>query len=84
MKKLHVFIVVYLVLFQLLAFASKPFRFALFTDTHISTINPIPTEDLRNAVADVNSLQNVDFVLVDGDVSNLGDTTSLLEAKRLL
>ncbi|HEY6914717.1 MAG TPA: metallophosphoesterase, partial [Paludibacter sp.] len=80
----HVFIVVYLVLFQLVAFASKPFRFALFTDTHISTTNPIPTEDLRNAITDVNSLQNIDFVLVDGDVSNSGDTTSLIEAKRLL
>jgi 3',5'-cyclic AMP phosphodiesterase CpdA len=84
MRKLHVFIVVYLVLFQLAAVASDPFRFALFTDTHISTTNPIPTEDLYNAIADVNALPNIDFVLVDGDISNLGDTTSLKEAKRLL
>jgi len=84
MRKLHVFIVVYLVFFQLIAFASKPFRFALFTDTHISTSNPIPSEDLRNAITEVNTLQNIDFVLVDGDIANLGDTASLKEAKRLL
>lgn len=84
MKKLHVFIVVYLVLFQLVSFASKPFRFALFTDTHISTSNPIATEDLRNAVDDANALQDIDFVLVSGDVTHSGDTTSLKEAKRLL
>ena len=84
MKKLQVFIVIYLILFQLAAVASDPFRFALFTDTHISISNPTAAEDLRNAIGEVNALQNIDFVLVDGDISNSGDTASLEEAKRLL
>lgn len=84
MKKLHIFIVVYLVLFQLVAFAGEPFRFALFTDTHISLTKSVNSEDLRNAIADVNSLQNIDFVIVSGDVTDLGDTASLKVAKHLL
>ena len=70
--------------FVFAAFAAKPFRFALFSDTHISSINPQPSEDLQNAVNDVNALKDIDFVLVSGDVSNLGDTVSLKLAKQIL
>lgn len=84
MKKLYVLLIIYLALVQLVAFASKPFRFALFTDTHISTSNPLATEDLRNAVNDVNAFPDIDFVLVSGDVTHSGDTTSLKVAKSLL
>jgi len=81
----------YLFIFFLLLFrfvfaasATEPFRFALFSDLHISTLNHQPSEDLQNAVNDVNQLKNIDFVLVSGDVSNLGDTASLKEARKLL
>lgn len=84
MRKIFVFIVGYLVLFQLIAFAGEPFRFALFTDTHISLTKAANSEDLRNAIADVNSVQNIDFVLVSGDITDSGDTASLRVAKRLL
>jgi 3',5'-cyclic AMP phosphodiesterase CpdA len=69
--------------FHFALFATEPFRFALFSDTHISPTNPQPTEDLQNAVNDVNLQKNIDFVLVSGDVSNLGDTASLNVAKKL-
>lgn len=84
MKKLNIIIIVCLVLFRFVAFASEPFRFALFTDLHISTSNPVATQDLLNAINDVNEQQNIDFVLVAGDVSDKGDTTSLKKAKQML
>lgn len=84
MKKLHTLLLVYLFLIPCVVFATEPFRFALLTDLHISTINPQPSEDLRLAVADVNTLKDIDFLLVSGDVSNLGDTASLREARQLL
>jgi 3',5'-cyclic AMP phosphodiesterase CpdA len=83
MRKILYFLLFYLSI-QFTAFAAKPFRFALFTDLHISTSNPLPAEDLRNAVNEVNLTQQIDFVLVDGDIANLGDTASLKVAKQLL
>lgn len=84
MKKRNTLILIYLVLFLCVAFAAKPFRFALFTDTHISPTITQPTEDLINAVNDVNSLNDIDFVIVSGDVSDLGDTVSLKIARKQL
>lgn len=81
---------IYYILFLLLigspfgVFAAQPFRFALLTDLHISVTNHRPTEDLQNAVTDVNKLSGIDFVIVSGDVSNLGDTLSLRNAKQML
>lgn len=82
-KYLFIFFLLFIP-FVFAAFAAKPFRFALFSDTHISSTNPQPSEDLRNAVNDVNALKDIDFVLVSGDVSNLGDTVSLKQARHML
>jgi 3',5'-cyclic AMP phosphodiesterase CpdA len=84
MKKFQYIFFLVLFLFTFAAFASEPFRFALFSDLHISSANHQPSEDLLNAVNDVNALKNIDFVLVSGDVSNLGDTVSLKQAKQML
>jgi len=70
--------------FSFVAFATEPFRFALFSDLHISHTNPQAAEDLQRAVNDVNAQKDIDFVLVSGDVSNLGDTVSLKEARQML
>lgn len=64
--------------------AAQSFRFALFTDLHIASANPNAAEDLLNAVNEVNTQQNIGFVLVTGDIANLGDTSSLRVAKQLL
>ena len=84
MKKIRFFFILLLVGLQVNANATKPFRFALFSDLHISSTNQQPSEDLERAVADVNALPGIEFVLVSGDVSNLGDTVSLRMAKRML
>ncbi len=64
--------------------AAEPFRFALFTDLHITVNNQKPSEDLQKAVDEVNTLTGIDFVLVSGDVTQNGDTESLLITKSIL
>ncbi len=63
---------------------AESFTFALLTDTHISKTNPIPLEDLRNSVSDINSNPHIAFVLVSGDVTESGDSLSLVSAKEAL
>ena len=84
MKKILYFFFLFLFEFHFAAFATKPFRFALFSDLHISSTNHQPSDDLQHAVMDVNTLPGIDFVIVSGDVSNLGDTLSLRMAKQML
>ncbi|MEI8085205.1 MAG: metallophosphoesterase [Paludibacter sp.] len=86
MKNKTVYICLYLILFQIFSavYAAKPFRIAFFTDLHISSSNPLPTEDLQNAVDEVNKTSGLDFVLVSGDVTQIGDTESLKLAKQML
>jgi len=84
MKKIQFIIILFLFEFHFTASATKPFRFALLSDLHISTTNLQPSEDLQHAVNDVNALPGIDFVIVSGDVSNLGDTLSLRMAKQML
>ncbi len=64
--------------------AQEHFAFALFTDLHLSTTNPTPTQDLTAAVRDVNETDSIDFVLVTGDITENGDKTSMMAAKEIL
>ena len=61
---------------------SQSFKFALITDTHIG--NPNNDEDLQRTVKDVNSLTDIDFVIVSGDVTEFGSHDELSTAKTLL
>lgn len=72
-----------LLLISSAAIAGKPFRFVFLTDTHIDTSNPPSIEDAERAVADINQLDSVGFVLVGGDVSDKGDVPSLRKAKEI-
>ena len=58
-----------------------PFRFALLTDIHISSVNPTPLEDLRRSVDDINGQDSLAFVLVSGDITEAGDLRSMELAK---
>ncbi len=66
------------------AYSVEPFRFALLTDLHISNKKPQNEEDLKNAVKDLNSQHNIDFALVAGDDTDLGDLESFKIAKKIL
>lgn len=63
---------------------TKPFRFAFLSDTHIGSPNGRAEEDLRRTVADINTLQNISFVVLTGDITELGTNEELRLAKRIL
>lgn len=60
------------------------FSFALLTDTHISTSNPRPMEDLQRSIADINQNPEIEFVVVTGDLTESGDRTSIEAIKAAL
>jgi 3',5'-cyclic AMP phosphodiesterase CpdA len=79
-----VFVLVFLFHCFSVVLATEPFRFAFFTDLHINTLNQVPSEDLLLAVKEVNENQDIEFVLVGGDITQNGDSNSLKEAKKIL
>ena len=60
------------------------FSFALLTDTHISTSNPRPMEDLQRSVVDINQNPEIEFVVVTGDLTESGDRASVEAVKAAL
>ena len=64
--------------------AQSVFRFAQLTDLHLSPNNPNPTEDLLRSVAQINATDNIDFVLVTGDITEEGDRASMEKVKSCL
>lgn len=60
------------------------FRFAFVTDTHIGSPNGAAEEDLRRTVQDINEQKDLAFVLLTGDITELGTQEELLLAKRIL
>ena len=60
------------------------FSFALLTDTHISTSNPRPMEDLQRSIADINQISSIEFVVVTGDLTENGDLASIQSIKNAL
>ncbi len=63
---------------------TKSFRFAFISDTHIGSPNGDAEEDLRRTVADINSLQDIDFVVLTGDITELGTDRELQVARQIL
>ena len=84
MRKIRFIFFFFLLIVQVSLFAADPFRFALFTDLHISVLKPQNAEDLKFAIDEVNANPQLSFVLIAGDDTDLGDTTSLKIAKQLL
>ncbi len=62
----------------------KPFRFAFISDTHIGSPDGVAEEDLRRTVSDINQIPDVAFVVITGDITELGTNAELMLAKRLL
>ena len=58
------------------------FKFALVTDTHVG--GATGAADLYRTVNDINSLSDIDFVIVSGDVTEFGAYDELRTAKCLL
>jgi len=61
-----------------------PFRFAFVTDTHIGSPDGVAEEDLRRTIRDINAQSDLAFVLLTGDITELGTNQELALAKKLL
>lgn len=62
----------------------KSFRFAFISDTHIGSPNGLAEEDLRRTVRDINSMNDVAFAVITGDITELGTNEELKLAKQIL
>ncbi len=62
----------------------KPFRFAFLSDTHIGSPNGSAEEDLRRTVADINAMKDIAFVVLTGDITELGTNEELKLTKQIL
>ncbi len=74
-----------LLFFQLAANSQfKSFRFAFLSDTHIGSPNGSAEEDLRRTVRDINAMTDIAFVVLTGDITELGTNKELKLAKQIL
>lgn len=62
----------------------KPFRFAFISDTHISAPNANPDLDLRRTVRDINVMDDIAFVVLTGDITELGTREEIQLAHTIL
>lgn len=62
----------------------NPFRFAFISDTHIGSPNGSAEEDLRRTVRDINAMSDVAFVVLTGDITELGTNEEIKLAKQIL
>lgn len=83
MKKL-VFLFGFVGLSFILFAQIKPFRFIHISDTHIGSPDGKAEEDLRRTVADINSMNDIAFVVITGDITELGTNEQLKKAKQIL
>lgn len=82
MKK---YFLLFLLGFSLTVFSQvKPFRFAFISDTHIGSPNGSAEEDLRRTVRDINAMSDVAFVVLTGDITELGTNEEIKLAKQIL
>jgi outer membrane protein assembly factor BamB/predicted phosphodiesterase len=61
----------------------KIFRFAFLSDTHIGSPDGKAEEDLRRTVADINAMTDIAFVVITGDITELGTDDEIKRAKQL-
>ncbi|WP_293925297.1 PQQ-binding-like beta-propeller repeat protein [Sphingobacterium sp. UBA6320] len=61
---------------------AQSFKFAHVTDTHVG--GATGEEDLRRTVKDLNTLKDIDFVILSGDITEFGADHELILAKQIL
>ena len=62
---------------------SGPLKFAFITDTHYGQ-SAAGNSDMLRLVEDMNSLEDLDFVLMGGDLTNIGSDAQISGAKAIL
>jgi len=63
-------------------FAQTNCKFAWLSDTHIGS--ETGEADLRHSIADINAMSDIAFVILSGDVTEMGSDEQLRKAKSLL
>ncbi|MCK9627032.1 MAG: PQQ-binding-like beta-propeller repeat protein [Bacteroidales bacterium] len=58
-------------------------KFAYLTDVHIS-VGTTNVEDLENSVKDINTMGDIEFVILGGDITEFGSDQEILLAKSIL
>ena len=61
----------------------KVFRFAFLSDTHIGSPDGKAEEDLKRTVADINQMTDIAFVVITGDITELGTNDEIKRARQL-
>ncbi len=61
---------------------AQSFKYAFITDTHVGTATG--EEDLRRTVKDINSQPDLDFIVVTGDVTEMGTRLEIKLANSIL
>jgi outer membrane protein assembly factor BamB/predicted phosphodiesterase len=61
---------------------AQTFKYAFVTDTHVGTATG--AEDLRSTVKDINKQHDLDFILVTGDLTEMGTRLEIKLAKEIL
>jgi len=79
MKKLFLVIIISILIFPVFA---QNFKYAFVTDTHVGS--PTGEEDLRRTVEDINKQKDIDFIVVTGDITEMGTNDELKLAKSIL
>lgn len=57
-------------------------KFAWITDTHVG--NTTGENDLINTVQDINTFNDIDFVILSGDITETGKTVDLIATQKIL
>ncbi|GAB3647521.1 PQQ-binding-like beta-propeller repeat protein [Echinicola sediminis] len=63
---------------------AQNFKFAHVTDTHIGSPNGVAEEDLMRTVEDINALSGLDFVVLTGDITEMGTDLEIKRAKEII
>ena len=76
-------VIIFLLLLSTVAFAQRQsFRFAWLSDTHVGS--QTAAADLSTSVLDINGMNDVAFVILSGDVTEMGSDSQLETAKSIL
>lgn len=78
--KNYLFIFFFFLIFSTLK--AQDFKYAFVTDTHVGSSTG--EEDLNRTVADINAQSYIDFVIITGDITEMGTNSELKLAKSIL
>jgi outer membrane protein assembly factor BamB/predicted phosphodiesterase len=70
-----------ILLFTTICFAQQ-FKFAWLSDIHVGYLTAV--KDLERSVRDINNLNNIDFIIVSGDITATGSLEELSLSKSIL